>query len=71
MVRHTLNFILGTVATAGTASALNTIDPKSFGSIEEFIKYIISILGGILATVILTILKKKFPEWFVSQKQNQ
>ena len=70
MIRHSLNFILGTAATAGTASALNGINPGNFGNLDELIKYIISILGGIMATVILNILKKKFPYWFKNQKNN-
>jgi hypothetical protein len=70
MIRHSLNFILGTAATAGTATALNGIDPSSFGSLEELIKYMISIVGGILATIIISILKKKFPEWFTNQCKN-
>ena len=70
MIRHSLNFILGTAATAGTASALNGIVPGNFGSLDELIKYIISILGGIFATIIINILKKKFPEWFTNQNKN-
>ena len=71
MVQHFINFVLGTVVTAGTVSALGTIDPNSFGNPEELIKYIISILGGILATVIISILKKRFPQWFTSQKRSE
>jgi hypothetical protein len=70
MIRHSLNFILGTAATAGTASALNGLDPTSFGSLEELLKYIISIVGGILTTIILSVLKKKFPEWFANKNKN-
>mgnify|MGYP000885583351 CR=1 FL=1 len=70
MVHSVLNFILGTAATAGTVISLDGIDPNNFGSIEELIKYIISIVGGILATLIINLLKKKFPEWFNSQKKN-
>jgi len=69
MIRHSLNFILGTAATAGTASALNTINPDSFGSIEELVKYLISIVGGILATVIISILKRRFPHWFINNRK--
>ncbi|HBX51346.1 MAG: hypothetical protein A2275_18375 [Bacteroidetes bacterium RIFOXYA12_FULL_35_11] len=68
MVHPFLNFILGTVATAGTVFSLDGVNPNNFGSIEELIKYIISIVGGILATVIINLLKKKFPEWFSNQK---
>jgi len=59
---------MGTVATVGTASAINDIDPNQYGTIDELIKYIISIVGGILATIIINLLKKKFPEWFVTKK---
>jgi len=69
MTNHILNFILGTAATVGTASALNGLDPSQFGSIADLIKYIISIVGGILATIIINLLKKKFPDWFLSKKE--
>jgi hypothetical protein len=69
MTHSILNFILGTVATAGTAFGLDGIDPGNFGSIEELIKYLISIVGGILATLIINLLKKKFPEWFASKQK--
>jgi hypothetical protein len=69
MIQHFLNFILGTAATAGTVAAITDIDPTPFTSIEELIKYLISIVGGILATIIINLLKKKFPEWFNTQKK--
>ena len=69
MVHSILNFILGTAATAGTVSAIDGINPSNFPNLEELIKYVISIFGGILATIIINILKKKFPEWFQSQKK--
>ncbi|MFH0895853.1 MAG: hypothetical protein V2A54_15570 [Bacteroidota bacterium] len=69
MLNTILNFIFGAAATAGAASAIDGIDPNSFGSLEELIKYVISIVGGILATVIINILKKKFPEWFEARKK--
>ena len=69
MTHHILNFIFGTAATAGAASAIDGIDPNNFSSLEELIKYIISIVGGILATIIINILKKKFPEWFEAKKK--
>jgi cytochrome c biogenesis protein CcdA len=55
MIQHTLNFVLGTAATAGTATAITDINPNKFGTIDELIKYIISIVGGILATIIINI----------------
>jgi hypothetical protein len=69
MVHSILNFVLGTAATAGTVSAIDGINPSNFPNLEELIKYVISIFGGILATIIINILKKKFPEWFQSQKK--
>ena len=69
MVHSILNFILGTAATAGTVSAIDGINPANFPNLEELIKYVISIAGGILATIIINILKKKFPEWFQNQKK--
>ena len=69
MVNSIVNFVLGTAATAGTVSVIDGIDPNNFGSLEDLIKYIISIVGGILATIIINILKKKFPEWFSSKSK--
>ena len=68
-----INFVIGSVATAGTASSLTNINPDQFNTIDDLIKYLISIVGGILATIIINILKKKFPEWFAakSSKKNQ
>ena len=60
------NFIFGSVATFLSASGIGAdqVDPSQFGSIEELIKYLISIVGGIITTIILRFLEKKFPEWF-------
>ena len=69
MVNSVVNFVLGTAATAGTVSAIDGIDPNNFGSLEDLIKYIISIVGGILATIIINLLKKKFPEWFSAKSK--
>jgi cytochrome c biogenesis protein CcdA len=68
MIHSILNFILGAAATAGTVSAIDGINPNNFSTLDELIKYLISIVGGILATIIINILKKKFPEWFQNQK---
>ena len=67
MFNSILNFVIGSTATAGTATVLTDLDPNNFGSLEELLKYIISIVGGILATIIVNLLKKKFPEWFNSK----
>ena len=64
MINSILNFVLGLAATAGIATGIIDLDPNNFGSLEELIKYIISIVGGILTTIIINLLKKKFPEWF-------
>ncbi len=69
MLNNMINFVLGSVATAGTAKTLTEINPDQFSSIDDLIKYIISIVGGILATIIINILKKKFPEWFASKSK--
>ncbi len=71
MIQHLLNFILGAATTAGAATALQDIDPGPFGSLEELIKYLVSIVGGILATIIINILKKKFPEWFKTKSASK
>jgi ABC-type Co2+ transport system permease subunit len=69
MIHHIFNFVLGTAATAGTASAITDINPDSFCSLNELIKYIISIVGGVLAAVIINLLKNQFPEWFNKQSK--
>ncbi len=66
MLNNVINFVLGSVATAAAALSLGDINPDQFSSFEDLIKYIISIVGGILATIIINILKKKFPDWFVT-----
>ena len=68
MLNNIMNFIVGTATTAGTATALVDIDPNQFGSLADLIKYLISIIGGLLATIIINLLKKKFPEWFEKNK---
>ena len=67
MIHHIVNFVLGTAATVGTASAITNINPNNFSSLDELIKYLISIVGGILAAIIINLLKSKFPEWFKKQ----
>jgi hypothetical protein len=69
MIHHIVNFVLGTAATVGTASAITNINPSSFGTLDELIKYIISIVGGVLAAVIINLLKNQFPEWFNKQSK--
>jgi hypothetical protein len=69
MVPTFLNFVLGTAATAGTATAISSLDPNNFTNLGDLLKYIISIVGGILATIIINLLKKKFPDWFNNQKK--
>jgi ABC-type Co2+ transport system permease subunit len=67
MIQHIFNFVLGTAATAGTASAIIDINPCSFFSLDELIKYFISIVGGILSAIIINLLKNQFPDWFNKQ----
>jgi hypothetical protein len=64
MLHHIVNFILGSLATAGTAAAITNINHCSINVVEGLLKYFISILGGILATIIINILKNKFPDLF-------
>jgi|WetSurMetagenome_2_1015567.scaffolds.fasta_scaffold152673_2 hypothetical protein len=71
MIQHIANFVIGTATTAGAATALDGIDPTQFSTLGELIKYLISIIGGILATIILNLLRKKFPEWFKSKEQSK
>ncbi|MGD0712350.1 MAG: hypothetical protein ABR968_14335 [Bacteroidales bacterium] len=70
MIHHILNFVLGTAATAGTAVAITDPNPNNFGTLDELIKYVISIVGGILAVIIINLLKNQFPEWFNKQPKN-
>ena len=71
MIKDVVNFVIGTASTAGAATALDGTDPNQFSTLEELIKYIISIFGGILATIIINLLKNKFPEWFKSKSQKK
>ena len=64
------NFILGTAGTFGATFGTGAVDTEQIGSIEDIIRYIISILGGILAAIIIRILKNKFPELFEKKKKN-
>jgi len=64
MIHTAANFILGAAATIGTIFSLENIDPETFGSIDELIKYIVSLVGGVIATIIINLLKKKFPDLF-------
>lgn len=68
MIKPFLNFIIGTASTAGAATAINNIDPNQFSTTDELIKYIISIVGGLLATIIINLLRKKYPEWLNKNK---
>jgi hypothetical protein len=38
-------------------------DPGSF-NLEEFVAWVVSIVGAALSTFIIKILKNKFPQWF-------
>ena len=71
MIPTALNFIIGSSATLGTVFSIENIDPGTFGSLDELIKYIISIAGGILATFIINLLKKKFPDLFTKKEKLQ
>jgi len=71
MIHSALNFVFGSAATLGTATGLENIDPGTFGSLDELIKYIISIAGGILATFIINLLKKKFPDLFTKKSKQE
>lgn len=68
MIHNMINFVIGSVATATTLAEIN---PEQFNSFEDLLKYLISIVGGILSTIIINILKKRFPEWFTSQKSSK
>jgi hypothetical protein len=64
------NFVLGTAGTFGATLGTGVVDTEQIGSIEDIIRYIISVLGGILAAIIIRILKNKFPELFEKKKKN-
>ena len=68
-MNHLLNFTLGSASTFGLLSAMNVDELPTGGTIEELINYLIAVFGGILSTIILNFLKKKFPALFESMKK--
>jgi len=63
-----LNFILGSASTFGILSRMNVDELPTGGSLEELINYLVSVVGGILAAIIINFLKKKFPDLFAKMK---
>jgi hypothetical protein len=82
MKKHIFPFSVGFAATfaalllsfphgADGIEIAKTIDVSNVTTatdLTELIKMILSTVGGILATVILAFLKKKFPDWFLTRK---
>jgi len=60
-MNHIGNFIVGSVSCFGILGNINLDDLPIGGTIEELINYLVSVLGGILAALVITFLKKKFP----------
>ena len=69
MLRTISNLSIGGFTTYGLGIITVPGDLPPGLSLEELIRYLISIVGGILATIILAFLKKKFPEWFGSLRK--
>lgn len=58
MTYQIFSFFLVTSATIGTASILDGVNPNNFGTLDELVKYIISIVGALLAPIIIDLFKK-------------
>jgi len=71
MLRNLMSVIVGSFTTYGVGIITVPEDLPPGLSLEELIRYLISIVGGILATIILAFLKKHFPEWFGKLKKSE
>lgn len=56
-----------TVVYSKSLSDMNQI--QSVPDLTEFIEYILATFGSIISTLILALLKRKFPDWFASAKE--
>jgi hypothetical protein len=59
MINQISNFSLGISATNSTASIFDSINHNKFLVIDKLMNYIISIVGAILAPIIIALFKKK------------
>lgn len=66
MGAHIFNFLTGSTSTFLLADQIN---PTDFSSWEDVLKYLISILGGILASIVIKFLKSSFPNLFKKGKK--
>lgn len=69
MIPNTLNFIIGAVNSTDAMSTFNSTDFSSFHNLGDVIFYLISIVGGFLAHLIIRIFKKKNPDLFSKLKR--
>ena len=56
-----------TVVYSKSLSDMNTI--QSVPDLTQFIEYILATFGSIISTLILALLKRKFPDWFATAKE--
>ena len=56
-----------TVVYSKSLTDMNQI--QSPPDLTEFIKYILATFGSIISTLILALLKRKFPDWFATAKE--
>ena len=69
MITTTLNFIIASANSADAMSTFNSTDFSSFHNMGDVIFYLISIVGGFLAHLIIRIFKKKNPDLFAKLKK--
>ena len=69
MITTTLNLIIASATSADAMSTFNSTDFSTFHNMGDVIFYLISIVGGFLAHLIIRIFKKKNPDLFAKLKK--
>lgn len=67
-MNHLGNFLIGSFGSLSLMSHFSLDELPTGGSLEELINYLVSVVGGILAAIIIAILKRKFPDLFAKLK---
>lgn len=84
-MNHPTALITGLLTTFGSTELTDSIDflnsnvlypsellqIQSNSELDYLIKCLISLLGGILSTIIIAFLKKKFPEYFAERRRKR
>ena len=67
-MNHLGNFFIGSVGSFGLISRINVDELPTSGSLEDLINYLVSVVGGILAALLIAFLKRRFPDLFAKMK---